>query len=279
MKLKFAKKHIMQKEQLLTALWNNYVSLSPSALAIHELFAAEGETIQNDHIALRTYDDARVNIAVLEKPFLAIGYEAKGEYVFVEKKLYAKHYQHKTDANAPKIFISELKLEECSELIQRNVAYVLDSCDQSVFKAEDLILKGRVWSKPIFEIYQKLRAESEYAAWMYVYGFCANHFTVNVNALRYFDSLKAVNDFIEEKGFALNASGGKIKGTPEQLLEQSSTLADMKEVQFDEGTYKVPSCYYEFALRHANDCGELYQGFIAASADKIFESTDLKLQM
>lgn len=263
---------------MLSALWSNYVAITPSALEIQKLFSEGGKEIHNDHIALRTYNDPRVNIAVLEQPFLEAGYEAKGDYVFVEKKLFAQHYQHKTDKFAPKIFISELKLEECSEFIQTSVKTVLDSCDQEVFKSADLILKGRVWGEISYELYDKLRLESEYAAWMYVYGFCANHFTVNVNELADFETLESVNNFLEDKGFVLNASGGKIKGTPAQLLEQSSTLGDKRATVFKEGIYEIPSCYYEFALRHKDQNGELYQGFIAASADKIFESTDLKLQ-
>ncbi len=268
----------MQKEMLLADLWENYIAVTPSALEIQQLFSAGGNTIHNDHIALRTYNDSRVNISVIEKPFLAAGYEAKGEYIFVEKKLFAKHYEHKTDRLAPKIFISELKLEECSPLIQSNVKDILDSCDQEVFADAQLVLKGRVWKELSYSMYELLRAESEYAAWMYVYGFCANHFTVNVNELPGFETLQEVNAFLEEKGFLLNASGGKIKGTPEQLLEQSSTLGDKRRIVFNEGTFEIPSCYYEFALRHKGPDGELYQGFIAASADKIFESTDLKLQ-
>ena len=52
----------------------------------------------------------------------------------------------------------------------------------------------------------------------------------------------------------------------------------MQSVKFDEGTLQIPSCYYEFALRYPMTNGELYMGFIASSADKIFESTDVKLQ-
>jgi hypothetical protein len=62
------------------------------------------------------------------------------------------------------------------------------------------------------------------------------------------------------------------------LLEQSSTLADLCMINFNEEAKEIPSCYYEFALRYPMENGELYQGFIAASADKIFESTDVKLQ-
>ena len=62
------------------------------------------------------------------------------------------------------------------------------------------------------------------------------------------------------------------------LLEQSSTIADRVPWRFADGSVReIPSCYYEFALRHPDpDTGELYQGFVAASADRIFESTDTR---
>ena len=55
-------------------------------------------------------------------------------------------------------------------------------------------------------------------------------------------------------------------------------MADLYTIDFEEGALEIPSCYYEFALRYPMQNGELYQGFIASSADKIFESTDVKLQ-
>jgi hypothetical protein len=75
-------------------------------------------------------------------------------------------------------------------------------------------------------------------------------------------------------GFSLNSSGGEVKGTPEDLLQQSSTLADKVKVKFIEGTYEIPCCYYEFAQRYYDSTGKLYNGFVAKSADKIFESTN-----
>ncbi len=72
----------------------------------------------------------------------------------------------------------------------------------------------------------------------------------------------------------MNSSGGEIKGSREELLQQSSIMADRSMVEFKEGMREVPSCYYEFALRFKDKEGELYEGFIAASADKIFESTN-----
>ena len=35
---------------------------------------------------------------------------------------------------------------------------------------------------------------------------------------------------------------------------------------------------YEFAYRHEMENGELFSGFIAGSADKIFESTNMSFQ-
>ena len=46
------------------------------------------------------------------------------------------------------------------------------------------------------------------------------------------------------------------------------------EVEFTDGTHVVPACYYEFARRYVQADGTRFEGFIAKSADKIFESTD-----
>jgi hypothetical protein len=201
----------MDKNQLLSKLWEQYAAITPSAKKIHALLEEKGEEIQNDHIAIRTFNDKRVNIEVLEKPFLSVGYEARGEYHFDSKKLCAKHYEHTTDPAAPRIFISELELEKCSTELQETVQHILDSADQKAFNTPELVLSGSVWEATSQAVYKSILEESEYAAWMYLYGFRANHFTISTNALKGFDTLEALNAFLEEKGWQLNASGGKIK--------------------------------------------------------------------
>ena len=124
-----------------------------------------------------------------------------------------------------------------------------------------------------YEVYNRLREESEYAAWFYVFGFRANHFTVSINSLKIYN-INSVNDLLKKNGFILNGSGGEIKGTPADLLQQSSTVADTVLVKFKEGSFEVPCCYYEFAQRYSDSTGRLYNGFVAKSADKIFESTN-----
>ncbi|MDZ7740567.1 MAG: DUF1338 domain-containing protein [Bacteroidota bacterium] len=264
----------MNTKDIFNRLWKDYTGQNPSAKKVYDLFTREGEEVQNDHIAFRTFDDPKVNIGVLARPFLKAGYEEKGDYHFNQKHLYAKHYEHKSDSSMPRVFISQLITKDFSTFLRKIVKEVVGQIPDPVLHSDELIYSGRQWEKPSFETYQKLRDESEYAAWLYVYGFRANHFTVSINALKKFDSIQKVNQFLKDHGFLMNDSGGEIKGTPEELLEQSSIKSEIIKVDFREGTYEIPACYYEFAKRYPDKSGELYSGFIAKSADKIFESTD-----
>lgn len=264
----------MNYTQIFDKLWEQYIRLNPHTLQVYKHFVAEGETVINDHIAFRTFNHPSVNVDILSRIFLENGYEFKGDYHFEVKKLYAKHFEHKKDKQAPRVFISELLTEKFSPFLQETVKAWVDSIPESIIKSGELIYAGNVSGVPSFEVYEKLRAESEYAAWLYVNGFCANHFTVSVNALKKYNTIQKVNGFLKSAGFLLNDGGGEIQGTPEELLEQSSIKAGMVKFGFSEGEYEIPGCYYEFALRYPDSDGKLYSGFIAKSADKIFESTN-----
>lgn len=265
----------MDHNLIFEKLWKEYSSTNPAANTIHRLLEEKGESIVNDHVAFRTYDIPGIDIASLAPVFVNAGYEAKGEYFFEQKRLKAVHYEHKSDKLAPKVFISELITSDFSTLVQDTAKEVADATLKAIAKGEELIFALRPWDIS-YEKYIKLLEESEYAAWMYVWGFRANHFTIFINYLEKIDSIESLNTFLKEKGYKLNTSGGEIKGTREQLLKQSSTLADMVAVEFTEGSYNIPCCYYEFAERFEKSPGELYNGFIASSADKIFESTDAR---
>lgn len=257
----------------LQTMWQDYCALNPQAKAIFDAFTDLGETIHNDHIALRTFNNPRLGIQSLAQHFIKYGYSAAGEYFFKEKKLYAQHYENKEDKNLPKIFISELELEKMSPFVQTTLNQAAEQIPEGKIKEEKFVYSGRPWSAR-FDIYEKLALESEYASWVYAFGFRPNHFTVNVNQLKKFKELSDVNEFIKSRGFKLNVSGGEIKGTPAELLEQSSTMANSISVGFNDGSHIIPACYYEFAKRYPMANGEYYQGFIAKSADKIFESTN-----
>jgi hypothetical protein len=264
----------MNLKILFEKLWNEYRSTNPSAGKIYNLFTGEGETVINDHIAFRTVDHPDVNIDVLSRLFVRNGYVAKGEYHFSDKHLYAKHFELPGDENAPRIFISQLKLNEFSHYLQNFFQKSISMIPDCTLVSPDLIFSGSVFRPLSYEVYKRLREESEYAAWFYVFGFRTNHFTVSVNFLKKYNSLMKVNEFLKQNGFLLNSSGGEIKGTKEELLQQSSTMADIVKVEFEEGEFEIPACYYEFSHRFTGPDGKLFSGFIAKSADRIFESTN-----
>ncbi|WP_018693910.1 DUF1338 domain-containing protein [Algicola sagamiensis] len=253
-------------------LWQNYLEVTPSAKQVHEVLG-KGQTLINDHVAFRTFNIEKVNLDKLAAHFEALGYVAKGDYDFEKKKLKAKHFEHE-DPTLPKVFISELLVEEFPEDIQQIIHKMVDQLDASLVTADNFLYSGAQWQVS-YDEYLRLLQESEYAAWMSAYGYRANHFTVSINHLGEDESIENVNQVLKDAGFVLNASGGEIKGSPDVFLEQSSTMADKTNVQFSDQLAEIPSCFYEFARRYTLPNGEIYTGFVAASADKIFESTNV----
>jgi hypothetical protein len=264
------KKHSLS--QLLDLLWKDYIETNPPALRIHDLFTSKGEKVVNDHIALRTFDHPKIDISVLAKVFTELGYRPVGTYYFQVKKLFAQHYEH-SDPDMPLIFISQLETGKFDEKTQKIIHSLVDQIPANFTGDPDFICKGRPW--PVRHAdYEALKEVSEYAAWMAAFGFRANHFTVSINHLKYFESVQEVNMFLKENGFELNEAGGEVKGSPDLYLEQSSTIAYNAEVDFEDGIHKIPACYYEFARRYPLPDGKLFRGFVEGSADKIFESTN-----
>lgn len=253
------------------ALWQDFLRHCPSARKIHAVLGG-GAPIINDHIALRTFARPGIDLAACGAQLQALGYREGGQYHFAAKRLDALHFEH-PEPGVPKVFISELRLADCSAGLNRIVDELLAGLGPA--DSPGFMHAGRHWAVSQQD-YRSLLAESEYAAWLAAFGFRANHFTVDVNQLPGFDSVAAVNARLRAEGFALNASGGEIKGSPEVLLEQSSILADEVEVEFSDGAASIPACFYEFAFRYPQLDGRLYQGFVEASADKIFESTDVR---
>lgn len=261
-------------DALLDSLWRDYTAMTPQAARVHALLAARGETIVNDHIALRAYGVPGLGIDALARPFERLGWaRAADDYRFPDKHLLARYWRH-PDPACPKVFISELVLSELPEHAQERIAALVAQLPAGFGDRPDLPWAGRPW-RVTTATYHALLEVSEYAAWMAAFGFRVNHFTVDIGRLRTIGSLAEMNRILTDAGFLLNAAGGAIKGTPADLLEQSSTRAEEIEVAFADDTLRIPSCYYEFAKRYPLPSGELFQGFIPASANKIFESTDV----
>lgn len=269
----------MTTDAFFDQLWSQSCALCPDVAKIDELLAAEGEPqIVNDHVAFRTLAGPKIGLDALTPPLLAMGYAVKGHYRFEDKKLNALHLEHKTEGSTtPKIFISELCINEFAPEVQKALAPVIEAIPQNLVGTADLFSSGRHWSVD-WATHQLLAQVSEYAGWFYAFGYIANHFTVSINHLEKFTTIESLNDFLEQSGLTLNSSGGKIKGDAQVHLKQSATLAFKTAVtgtlDGKTETREIPGIFREMAQRFTLPSGELFQGFVEGNADTIFESTN-----
>lgn len=261
----------------------------------HEMIAAEDQ-IENDHIAFRTIAAPLLGIRSIDAIFLDCGYEKRDSYHFPAKKIDAFWYAPPRD-DYPRIFISELRIQDLSEQAQRIIRSYTDEVTQDPLEAVDFqrpescddYLHRGLWRVPTWEDYQTLAEESEYASWAIYNRYYLNHFTVSVHNLPApYNTIEAFNTFLESHGIVLNDSGGKAKTSPDGLLIQSSTVAEMVEAEFKSSqgniTQHIAGSYVEFAERRVlpefsqlpqSEISRVHRrdGFEASNADKIFEST------
>lgn len=266
----------MNVKEFFAHLWQDYSAMTSKAKRIEQAFRERGEPIIHDHIALQTFDLEPINLTQLETYLLQFGYSRFDCYEFPEKKLQAWGYVP-PEPSLPRIFLSELKTASLSVSSQRILHHLIEQIEPEKVKHLNIFWTGLLWKPITWEDYQILVTESEYAAWVATLGLRPNHLTLSVNALQHTLTLEAVLAVVEQLGIALNESGGRIKGSADVLLEQASTLADKMPVPFAGGAVEeILTCYYKFARRYLDSRGEIYQGFVATSADRIFESTYLK---
>ncbi len=284
-------------EFILDGLMQRYQDRVPAVKRLFQALLKEGivlknADVQNDHIAFRTMGVKHLGIASMEKIFLHYGYQKKEYFLFEEKKLNAYWY-HPPLPQYPRIFLSELRVQDLSPETQAIIhsytnqitADPLDQIDLNDEYAIDTFLHSGLWSLPSLADYKALQKESEYAAWVIYNRYYLNHFTISVHNLPKYNDLEVFNLWLEKNGFILNNAGGKIKHSPDGLLLQSSTVAEMIEATFlNNEKETIAGSYVEFAERkvlpqfahllpHEIEREHRRDGFETKNADKIFEST------
>ena len=283
---------------ILDALFTPYKKSVPDVNHIVTAMLNQGiinkeEDILNDHIAFRTLGVPNLGIASFEKIFLHHGYKKMEPYFFEQKKLDAFWYAPPSP-EYPRIFISELRVKDLSKATQAIIHNYtdaitkdpIDSIDLDDVKAVGDFFYKPLWELPTLEDYNALAKESEYAAWVIYNRYYLNHYTISVHALPTpYNNLNTFNTFLENNGIVLNDSGSKIKISADGLLKQSSSVAKMILATFADGTTKeISGSYVEFAERlplpqfahlpaEELTTAMRREGFEAANADKIFEST------
>lgn len=288
-------------DTILNGLFKTYFERVPDVKKITNAMIKKGwvssqEDIINDHVAFRTLGVKNLGIASFEKIFLAHGYLKKEFYSFEAKKLNAYWYAPPNE-NQPRIFISELRVEELSKEAQ-DIIYKytenittdpVDLLDLNTPKQVVEFFEKPLWKLPTLSDYNTLLNESEYAAWVLYNRYYLNHYTISVHELpNGYDRLEKFNEFLVALGIKLNDAGGVIKTSKDGLLLQSSSVAEMITARFEgNDSQEIAGSYVEFAERkilsefsgldpklisskHRRD------GFETANADKIFESTFIK---
>jgi hypothetical protein len=286
---------------ILNGLVRRYKQRVPDVQNIISAMLGEGliqheDEIENDHIAFRTLGVPNLGIASLEKVFLFYGYQKRDYYFFPEKNLNAWWYAPPMKG-LPRIFISELRVDDLSPRVEAIIkSYTsgikrdpVDLLDLEDPVAVDAFLHSSLWKLPTLDDYELLASESEYAAWTIYNRYYLNHFTIAVHHLKEgYNTIEQFNAFLEKHGLILNDAGGKVKQSKDGGLLQSSTVAHMVTAQFADGKEKqIPGSYVEFAERKILEPyrglpkeqwlpRHRREGFEAANADKIFESTYLE---
>ncbi|SDK13154.1 protein of unknown function [Pedobacter sp. ok626] len=288
-------------DTFLNILFERYEQQVPAVRMITNALITSGviagqQDIVNDHIAFRTLGVRHLGIASFEKIFLHQGYKKMDYYHFEGKKLNAYWYAPPSP-EYPRIFMSELIVKDLSEKAQEIIHSYTDNIHQDPVDALDLdngeeigeFFHQPLWTLPSVEDYRILLEESEYAAWVIYNRYYLNHYTISVHDLKSgYNTLEDFNRFVESLGLKLNSSGGIIKVSPDGLLRQSSTVAEMKEAIFiGAETMPIAGSYVEFSERLVlPEFKELplaairqehrREGFETDNADKIFESTYIK---
>ena len=258
----------------------------------NKLVSSQSEII-NDHIAFRTLGVKNLGLKSFEKIFLHYGYKKRDFYRFNKKKLNAYWYSP-PEYNLPRIFISELCVNELSNKCQQIIGSYINNIendpvdDVNLNDVKEVIsfFRKPLWDLPSLKDYKILLKESEYASWVIYNRYYLNHYTISVHELpEGYNTLEEFNDFLLNLGIKLNDSGGLLKISKDGLLKQSSTIANRVLAKFKnyEESY-IAGSYVEFAERKvlpeyaslkSSKIKSLHRrdGFETGNADLIFEST------
>ncbi len=282
---------------VLESLFETYSKRVPDVTKITEAMVSNNivsnqSEIINDHIAFRTMGVKHLGIKSFEKIFLKHGYKKRDFYSFKEKKLNAYWYSH-SKKNMPRIFISELKVDELSKDAQKIIKQYTNQVKNDPVDNIDLnnsdeiinFLTNPLWTLPSLFHYNELLKETEYGSWVIYNRYYLNHYTISVHELKEkYNTLEDFNKFLNSIGVKLNDSGGVIKESKDGFLLQSSSVANKVNAHFKEGMSLISGSYVEFAERKIlpefmnldlNKINSTHRrdGFETSNADKIFEST------
>jgi hypothetical protein len=231
--------------ELLDQLWDNYASHVPYARTFEKL---AGARLVNDHVAFRSLD-----LEPCARIFERLGWKRAGAYDFPDARLDAIYL---SKPGQPRVFVSQLRYRELSEKAQQ----ILERLPPPPQPGDDLAAWFR---KPDMLFSQsdllELEKESQYGAWLLLFGREVNHFTASVPDVALWQQR------MREAGIPMKDA---IEGEPGAGLRQTATKAAPRKVRTLDGERDWPYAYLEIAERNGG-----FDGFVAAQARQLFEMT------
>jgi hypothetical protein len=235
---------------LLDVLWEAYARHVPYARTFERL---AGEQLKNDHVAFRSLD-----LEPIARVFERLGWERKARYDFADAHLNALYLGK---PGHPRIFVSELRLDELSSRARQILAQLPEA---EAAPATDDPRALAAWFRgpglrPRERELLELEAESQYGAWLLLFGREVNHFTASVPDVALWQQR------MKDAGIPMK---DELEGEPGAGLRQTATRAANRKVQLAEGERDWPYAYLEIAERNGG-----FDGFVAKQARQLFEMT------
>ncbi|MBN3921613.1 DUF1338 domain-containing protein [Nostoc sp. NMS4] len=292
-------------------LWQEYSARVNHACTYQQMITAAGGTVANDHIALRSLrllvdtPQGQVNLGIdyLGQLAEALGYVAAGEYTFAQTHLYARHYRHpqQEEYNLPKLFISELIVDELPTKITQLISKVVSSIPDKLTSPLILLEKDpnietetiakqlqqvftRPWQPPQRSVVEEVNEVTQYGAWVLLHGYAVNHFTGYINAQNTpeYPDIDTTANGLANLGVPMKA---EIEGNVACGLRQTATQAvtEMVTVLDDNSGAEISIpwtyAYYEIAQRYLVEVESgkqiLFDAFLGSNAQQLFEMTRL----
>ncbi len=291
---------------LFNKLWDQFLERVSYAKVYSDLVTQRGGHVVNDHIAFRTFNthtgEQPEGIRALRHILLSLGYKPAAKYKFQKKKLNAVHFEH-PDVTLPKIFVSQLEVEQLPEWAQqlihktvKDTRYLLTDhsiellnilkekemlpSEAAEYLTNDLVnYFRRPWDIPDKEDLLQLNDVSQYGAWVLLHGNSVNHFTafINYQNVKEWPDLETTCKALKEAGVPMK---DVIEGEKGSKLQQSSTQAVKEEVKVrgERGIEQMiwTYAYYELAQRglvEVNGEKKLFSGFLGEQAKHLFDMT------
>jgi hypothetical protein len=271
--------------RLLDALWTQYKLRVGYAREYEKMVEARGGRVINDHIAFRTFNcdtgKQPAGVEAIARVFVPLGYERKDKYLFEDKHLTAWHYEHKTNPDNPKLFISQLEVDKLAPAVVAMIKDSVKGAPDLLDPADPAKFFARPWAPPKRSIIGPVNKESQYAAWTLLHGNAVNHFTAYINKqnVKEWPDIEATVEALRKAGLPMK---DEMEGERGSKLRQSSTQAvdtecDVAEENGSIGRIKWSYAYYELAERGMAPGPDgkpaLFQAFLGAQATNLFEMT------